>query len=75
MFRNSSQENKHYIIFTYSQTNTNLHIMLETIAFFNIRAFFYKLKSGLLIGSPLSRVLVCLFLEFLGSGSFKFLIS
>ena len=32
-FRNSPQENKHYITFTYSQNNQNLYIILETLDF------------------------------------------
>ena len=53
--------------------------MHETLLFFLLLLFryksiFYKQKSSLPIGFPLSGILACLFLEFLESGHFKFII-
>ena len=43
--------------------------------YFQYNNIFYKQKFGLSMGSPLSRVLACIYLEFLESGPFKYIIS
>ena len=42
--------------------------------YFQYNNIFYKQKFGLPMGSPLSGVLACIYLEFLASGPFKFII-
>ena len=44
----------------------NIWKHITNMAYFKFNKF-YKQKYGLLVGNPLSRVLVCLFLEFLES--------
>ena len=42
------------------------------MTYFKFNNKFYKLKSGLAMGNPLSRILACLFLEFWESSPFKY---
>ena len=67
-----------------NETNTKLDLPTDTIiklctlvtnqCFFESQGTTYKQKFGLPMGSPLSGVLACLYLEFLESGPFKYII-
>ena len=77
-FSNSTQKNRRYIMFAYSQNKLNLHVIHKTLPFLRILKYngiFYKRTFNLSLGLPLWRMLACLYLEFLESSSFKFIIA